>query len=69
MNKYLEQLKKENAELKASFKEAYRFANNLSTNFKQLLDEHLELRNRCGLGDHNRDFEYFWLEGAGLLDD
>jgi len=69
MSKDLQQLRKENAQLKASFKETYRFAQNLSTNFKQLLEETIELRTRCGLEDFNRDFEYFWLEGAGLLDD
>jgi tryptophan 2,3-dioxygenase len=69
MHKDLEQLKTENADLRASFKETYRFATNLSTTFKQLLEEHLELRNRCGLEDHNRDCEYSWLERGGLLDD
>lgn len=69
MPKDLEQLKMENADLKASYKETYRFATNLSTIFTQLLEEHLELRNRCGLEDHNRDCEYSWLERGGLLDD
>jgi len=69
MNKDIEQLKSENAVFKASIKDLERFKINLSTNFKQLLEAHLELRDRSGIGDDNREFEYFWLEGAGLLDE
>lgn len=37
--------------------------------FTELLSLHLEMRERWGFGEFTRDYEYDWIEKAGLMDE
>ena len=65
----LDQLAKVNEDLKATHNEMFHRFKTLSNTFKELLTEHLEMRERFGFGEFTRDYEYDWLQKSGLMDD
>lgn len=65
----LEAVKMQNDDLKATHNEMFHRFKTLANTFNELLDVHLEMRDRFGFGEFFQDYKTDWLEKSGLLDD
>jgi hypothetical protein len=66
--KDLEMVSNNNLLLRAEITEREKQYLKIRRAFNKLLDEHLELRSRCGLSDFNDECQYKWVDEAGLND-
>jgi predicted nuclease with TOPRIM domain len=64
--KEIEVVSNDNLMLRASLTELEKDYNNLRRGFNELLDLHLEARERMGFGDLNSEFQYDMVVKAGL---
>lgn len=64
----IEVLSNNNLMLRAEIKENERRNEKLKRAFLELLETHLEMRERFGFGEFVQDYKYDWIEKAGLLD-
>jgi hypothetical protein len=69
MAEELDELARVNGDLRATHNEMFHRFKTLSKTFKELLETHLEMRERFGFGEFTRDYEYDWLQKSGLMDD
>jgi hypothetical protein len=68
MIKEIEILMNENATYKAGLKDLYNNYVQLLKTFNELLDVHLEMREKFGFGEFVQDYKYDWIDKAGLTD-
>jgi len=66
--KEIEVISNDNLMLRAEIKENEWRNEKLKRAFFELLDIHLEMRDRFGFGELIQDYKYDWIEKAGLLD-
>jgi len=68
MMKEIEILSNNNLLLRASNNDLEKQYDKLRETFNELLDVHLEMRDRFGFGEFIQDYKYDWIEKAGLTD-
>ena len=68
MIEQIENLQNENATYKAGLKDLYNDYAKLLKAFNELLDVHLEMREKFGFGEFVQDYKYDWIDKAGLTD-
>jgi hypothetical protein len=68
MMKEIETLSNNNLLLRASNNDLEKQYAKLRETFNELLDVHLEMRDRFGFGEFIQDYKYDWIEKAGLTD-
>jgi len=68
MMKEIETLSNNNLLLRASNNDLEKQYDKLRETFNELLDVHLEMRDRFGFGEFIQDYKYDWIEKAGLTD-
>ena len=68
MMKEIETLSNNNLLLRASNNDLENQYAKLRETFNELLDVHLEMRDRFGFGEFIQDYKYDWIEKAGLTD-
>jgi len=68
MMKEIETLSNNNLLLRASNNDLEKQYAKLRETFNELLDIHLEMRDRFGFGEFIQDYKYDWIEKAGLTD-
>jgi hypothetical protein len=66
--KEIEVISNDNLMLRAEIKENEWRNEKLKRAFLELIDVHLEMRERFGFGEFVQDYKYDWIEKAGLLD-
>jgi len=66
--KEIETLSNNNLLLRASNNDLEKQYAKLRETFNELLDVHLEMRDRFGFGEFIQDYKYDWIEKAGLTD-
>jgi len=66
--KEIEVISNDNLMLRAEIKEIEWRNEKLKRAFLELIDVHLEMRERFGFGEFVQDYKYDWIEKAGLLD-
>lgn len=65
----IHELELHNDDLRATHNEMFHRFKTLANTFNELLDVHLEMRDRFGFGEFFQDYKTDWLEKSGLLDD
>ena len=68
MMKEIETLSNNNLLLRASNNDLEKQYDKLRETFNELLDVHLEMREKFGFGEFIQDYKYDWIEKAGLTD-
>ena len=68
MMKEIETLSNNNLLLRASNNDLEKQYDKLRKTFNELLDVHLEMRDKFGFGEFIQDYKYDWIEKAGLTD-
>jgi len=66
--KEIEILSNDNLLLRASRKELEHQYDKLRDTFNELLEIHLEMREKWGFGEFVQDYKYEWIDKAGLTD-
>ena len=66
--KEIEILSNDNLLLRASIKEFEHKYDKLRDTFNELLEIHLEMREKWGFGEFVQDYKYEWIDKAGLTD-
>jgi len=66
--KEIETLSNDNLLLRASRKDIEHQYDKLRETFNELLDIHLEMREKWGFGEFIQDYKYEWIDKAGLTD-
>jgi len=66
--KEIETLSNDNLLLRASRKDLEHQYDKLRETFNELLDIHLEMREKWGFGEFIQDYKYEWIDKAGLTD-
>lgn len=66
--KEIEMLSNNNLLLRASQEDLEKQYAQLRDTFNELLDVHLEMRDRFGFGEFTQDYKYDWIDKAGLTD-
>jgi len=66
--KEIETLSNDNLLLRASRKDLEHQYDKLRETFNELLDIHLEMREKWGFGEFFQDYKYEWIDKAGLTD-
>ena len=66
--KEIETLSNDNLLLRASRKDLEHQYDKLRDTFNELLEIHLEMREKWGFGEFVQDYKYEWIDKAGLID-
>ena len=66
--KEIETLSNDNLLLRASRKDLENQYDKLRDTFNELLEIHLEMREKWGFGEFVQDYKYEWIDKAGLTD-
>lgn len=66
--KEIETLSNDNLLLRASRKDLEHQYDKLRDTFNELLEVHLEMREKWGFGEFVQDYKYEWIDKAGLTD-
>ena len=66
--KEIETLSNDNLLLRAREKDMEHKYDKLREAFNELLDVHLEMREKVGFGEFVQDYKYDWIDKAGLTD-
>ena len=66
--KEIETLSNDNLLLRASRKDLENQYEKLRDTFNELLEIHLEMREKWGFGEFVQDYKYEWIDKAGLTD-
>ena len=66
--KEIEILSNDNLLLRASRKDLEHQYDKLRETFSELLEIHLEMREKWGFGEFVQDYKYEWIDKAGLID-
>lgn len=66
--KEIETLSNDNLLLRASKKDLEHQYDKLRDTFNELLEIHLEMREKWGFGEFVQDYKYDWIDKAGLTD-
>ena len=66
--KEIETLSNDNLILRASRKDLEHQYDKLRDTFNELLEIHLEMREKWGFGEFVQDYKYEWIDKAGLTD-
>jgi len=66
--KEIETLSNDNLLLRASRKDLEHQYDKLRDTFNELLEIHLEMREKWGFGEFVQDYKYEWIDKAGLTD-
>ena len=66
--KEIETLSNDNLLLRASRKDLEHKYDKLRDTFNELLEIHLEMREKWGFGEFVQDYKYEWIDKAGLTD-
>ena len=66
--KEIETLSNDNLLLRASRKDLEHQYDKLRETFNELLELHLEMREKWGFGEFVQDYKYEWIDKAGLTD-
>lgn len=66
--KEIEALSNDNLILRASRKDLEHQYDKLRETFNELLELHLEMREKWGFGEFVQDYKYQWIDKAGLTD-
>ncbi len=66
--KEIETLSNDNLLLRAREKDMEHKHDKLRVAFNELLDVHLEMREKFGFGEFVQDYKYDWIDKAGLTD-
>ena len=66
--KEIEILSNDNLLLRASRKDLEHQYDKLRDTFNELLEIHLEMREKWGFGEFVQDYKYEWIDKAGLTD-
>lgn len=68
MMKEIETISNDNLLLRATITDLDKKYDKLLKGFNELLDVHLEMRERFGFGEFTQDYKYDWIDRAGLID-
>jgi hypothetical protein len=66
--KEIETISNDNLLLRATITDLDKKYDKLLKGFNELLDVHLEMRERFGFGEFTQDYKYDWIDRAGLID-
>lgn len=66
--KEIETLSNNNLLLRAEVNDFEKRYYKLVDTFNELLDVHLEMREKFGFGEFTQDYKYDWIDKAGLMD-
>jgi predicted nuclease with TOPRIM domain len=66
--KEIETLSNDNLLLRASRRDLENQYDKLRETFNELLEIHLEMREKWGFGEFIQDYKYEWIDKAGLTD-
>jgi hypothetical protein len=66
--KEIETLSNDNLLLRASRNDLEKQYETLLVTFNELLDIHMEMRDKFGFGEFIDDYKYEWIDKAGLTD-
>lgn len=68
MMREIETISNDNLLLRATITDLDKKYDKLLSAFNDLLDVHLEMRERFGFGEFIQDYKYDWIDRAGLTD-
>ena len=68
MMKEIETISNDNLLLRATITDLDKKYDKLLSAFNDLLDVHLEMREKFGFGEFTQDYKYDWIDRAGLTD-